>query len=60
MKRASARRAGAMVTAMRVVGNIEGKGGKAMTMATKVAGQWTATATKTGMVMVIRVVGEQL
>ncbi len=32
-----------MVTAMRVVGNEEGRGGKAMTIATRVEGKWTGT-----------------
>jgi hypothetical protein len=39
MKRARARAARAMMTAMRVVGDKEGKGGKA----TRVAGEPTAT-----------------
>jgi hypothetical protein len=34
-----------MVTAMRVVGNKEGEGGKAMEMVTRVAGEQTAMAT---------------
>jgi hypothetical protein len=50
-----------MVTAMWVVGDKEGKGGKAMAMGTRMAGKWTATATKTVMVMVMvtRVAGER-
>jgi hypothetical protein len=35
-----------MTTAMRVAGDKEGEGSKAMTMATRVAGEWTGMATK--------------
>ncbi len=59
MKRASARRARTMVTAMRVAGNEEGKGRKVMVMATRIEGKWTATATKRAMVTVMRVAGKQ-
>jgi hypothetical protein len=38
-----------MVTAMRVAGDEEGEGGKAMATATRVAGERTATATKRAM-----------
>ncbi len=44
-----------MAKAMRVAGDNEGKGGKAMAMATKIAGKWTATATKRAMVMAMMV-----
>ncbi len=43
-----------MVMRMRVAGNEEGKGGKAMTMATRVAGEQTVMATKRVMVTKIR------
>ncbi len=43
---AMARAAWAIGTVMSVVGNKEGKGGKAMAMATRMLGKWTATATK--------------
>jgi hypothetical protein len=59
MTRERARVARTMVTAMRVVGNEEGKSGKAMAMATRMAGEWTATATKSAMAMATRVAGEQ-
>jgi hypothetical protein len=48
-----------MVTATRVAGNEEGKGGKAMEMATRVKGKWTATATKRAMAMAMRMAGKQ-
>jgi hypothetical protein len=57
-KRERARAARAMATAMRVVGNKEGKGDKVMAMATRIAGEWTATATKRVMVKATRVVGK--
>ncbi len=50
-KRARPRVARVMVTAMRVVGDIEGEGGKAMATATRVAGKRAATATKSMMAM---------
>ncbi len=59
MKRERARAARAMATAMRVAGDNEGKGNKAMVMGTRIAGEWTATATKRAMVMMTRVAGEQ-
>ncbi len=40
------RAARAMETTMRVAGDKEGKGGKAMATATRVAGKWMAMATK--------------
>jgi hypothetical protein len=59
MKRERARAAGTMETAMRVAGNEEGEGDKAMAMATRIAGEWTATATKKAMVTVMRVAGKR-
>ncbi len=46
---------------VRVVGNKESKGSKAMViaMATRRAGEWSAMATKRLMAMVTRVVGKQ-
>ncbi len=44
-KRERARAARAMATAMRVAGDEEGEGDKAIAMATRIAGEWTATAT---------------
>ncbi len=44
-----------MATAMRVAGDKEGEGNKAMVMATRIAGEWTATATKRAMVTATRV-----
>jgi hypothetical protein len=58
MKRERARAARAMATGMRVAGNEEGEGDKAMVMATRIAGEWTATATKRAMVMATRVAGK--
>jgi hypothetical protein len=48
-----------MVTAMRVVGDEEGEGSKAMAMETRVAGGVTATATKRGMAMKTREAGKE-
>ncbi len=48
-----------MAMAMRAVGDKEGKGDKAMATATRIAGEWTATATKMAMVMATRVVDER-
>ncbi len=48
--RARARAARAVEVTMRVVGDKEGKGGKAMAMATSVVGERTAMATKWAMV----------
>ncbi len=45
-KRARARVARAMEMTMRVADDEESKGGKAMARATRVAGEWTATAMK--------------
>ncbi len=56
-KRERARAARAMAVAMRVVGKEEGEGGTAMALATRIAGRWTATATKRVMVMATRVAG---
>ncbi len=47
-----------MVMAMRVAGNEENMGGKAIAMATRVIGKRTATATKRAMVMAIREAGK--
>jgi hypothetical protein len=46
---------------VRVVGNKEGKGSKvmAMAMATRMAGTWSATATKRLMAMATRVAAKQ-
>jgi hypothetical protein len=44
---------------MRVVGDKEGKGGKVMAMATRIAGKQTAMVTKRVMVMAMRVAGKQ-
>ncbi len=44
---------------MRVAGDEEGKDGKVMAIATRMAGKWTVTARKRAMVMVARVVGKQ-
>ncbi len=45
-KRERVRAAREMATAMKVAGNKEGKGSKAMAMAIRIAGNWTATAIK--------------
>jgi hypothetical protein len=55
MNRARARVARAMMTAMRVVGEKEGKDGKA----TRVAGEQTATSIKSVMTMKTREAGEK-
>jgi hypothetical protein len=47
-----------MATAMRVEGKEEGEGGKAMAMATRVAGKPTATAMKRAMAMKTKEVGK--
>jgi hypothetical protein len=44
---------------MRVVGDEEGKGGKAMATATRVTGEWMATVTKWAIATEMRVSGEQ-
>ncbi len=48
-----------MATVMRVVGNEEGKGCKAMAIATRMVGKWTETVTKRAMAMAMRVAGER-
>jgi hypothetical protein len=48
-----------MSTAMRVAGKEEGEGRKAMAIATKVAGKWTAMATKKAMATKTREAGEE-
>ncbi len=58
-KREKARAARVMAAAMRVGGDEEGEGDKAMAMATRIAGEWTATATKRAMVTATRVAGER-
>jgi hypothetical protein len=58
-KRARERVARAITIEMRVVGKEENKGGKAMALATRVAGEWTATATKRTMAMKTREVGKE-
>jgi hypothetical protein len=58
-KRKRARAARVMATAMRVVGDEEGKSNKATARATRIAGEWTATETKRAMVMATRVAGKQ-
>ncbi len=44
-----------MATGVRVAGDKEGKSSKAMAMATRIAGQQTATATQRAMVLATRV-----
>ncbi len=56
-KRERAMAARAMATARSVAGNKEGKGDKAMEIATRIEGEWTTTATKRAMVMATRVAG---
>jgi hypothetical protein len=58
-KRERARAARVMATAMRMAADEEGKGNKAIAMATRIAGEWTATVTKRAMVMAMRVAGKQ-
>jgi hypothetical protein len=48
----------ALAAVMRVAGNKEGKGGKAMAIATRMAGKWTVTARKRVMAMETRVAGK--
>jgi hypothetical protein len=48
-----------MAMVMRVAGNKEGKGGKAMAMATRVAGERTALLTKSAMAMKTREVSNE-
>ncbi len=56
---ARARVAREMAMVMRVVGNKEGEGGKAMAMATRVAGERMAMLTKIAMVTKTREVGDE-
>ncbi len=58
-KRERARAARAMVKVMRVAGDEEGEDGKAMVMATRMAGKWTVMARKRAMVMATRMAGKQ-
>ncbi len=58
-KRERARVARAMAKVMRVAGDEEGEDGKAMAMATRIAGEWTVTAKKRAMAMETRVAGKQ-
>ncbi len=58
MKRERVRAARAMVTAMRVGSDEEGKGSKAMVMAIWMVGEWTAAAVKRAMAMATRVAGK--
>ncbi len=55
--RARVRAARVMEMTMRVAGDKEGKGSKAMAMATRVAGERMATATKRAMAMKTRLGG---
>ncbi len=48
-----------MAKAMRVAGDKKGKGGKAMAMATRVAGERTATVMKRAMVTAMREAGKE-
>jgi hypothetical protein len=48
-----------MVMAMRVVGDNEGKGGKAMAMATRMVGKGTAVAMKRTMLAATREAGKE-
>ncbi len=48
-----------MMMAMRVVGKGEGKGGKAMAVASRVAGEQTAILTKSAMATKKRKVGQE-
>jgi hypothetical protein len=59
MKRERVRVARTMAMVMRVVGNKESEGGKAMVMATRMVGKWTATAAKRATAMAMKVVGKQ-
>jgi hypothetical protein len=56
---ARARVARAMAMVMRVAGNEEGKGSKAMAMATRVASERTAMLTKIAMATKTREVGDE-
>ncbi len=59
MKRERAWGTMANVMAMRVEGIKEGEGGKAMVMATRLAGKWTAMATMRAMVTKTKEAGEE-
>ncbi len=59
MKRERARTARANATAMRVTSVKEGKGDKAMAMATRVAGKWMAMAMTRAMVIKTKEAGEE-
>ncbi len=59
MKRARARAARVITMVIRVAGKEEGKGGKAMALATRVAGEQMATATKRAMATKTREAGEE-
>jgi hypothetical protein len=48
----------AMVMVMRVAGDKEGKGNKAMTMGIRMVGEWTQTVMKRVMAMATRVAGK--
>jgi hypothetical protein len=48
-----------MVTAMRVAGCKKGEGGKAMAMATRVAGKWAVMATQRAMATKTREAGKE-
>ncbi len=58
-KRERSRAAWAMVTVIRVAGEEEGEGDKAMAMATRIAGELTATVMKRVMVKATRVEDKQ-
>ncbi len=58
-KMARARVAREMAMVMRVAGNEEGEGGKAMAMATRVAGERTAMLMKIAMATKTREVGDE-
>ena len=58
-KRVRVRAARAMETTMRVAGNEEGEGGKAMAMATRVAGERTAMLMKSAMATKTRDVSDE-
>ncbi len=58
-KRERARAARAMVKVMRVAGDEESEGGKAMVMATRMPDKWTVMARKRAVAMATRVAGKQ-
>ncbi len=59
MKRKRARVAREMAKFMRVAGDEEGEDGKAMVMATRMAGKWTVMASKRVMATAMRVAGKR-